>query len=614
MRQGLSLMSFRTPVALAHTHANHSSKYLTRIHMDRSANLQIVSCSAAPGVGTEAPASAKDFDFRTFATANPAPTSDASAPDTSWICPVWNALKPASAAAICVVARAVGGKGVLLALSCAGHVGLCKVQYAPHQASGRFAGLGSKGITALGSSHVDEGLCPSFAATYSSACDAFKTCVKVPQLSALMSPGPATDNNTGAKHAWQALVLLFLGVAAATLNGGVGAKGVCLAAMTLLEFGKPVWVWVGLCVALAMWQKEHWNSKFGSAAVAAVICSMYVLTMQLVTSAAYWNECLWREIRISNSVFQGVVRVMESSAEALSRETAKGGIEFVGLLLTWGCRLLLLCSLAMFFRAVLSPDTVEKPMKATQDTFTLVRPAASASKVTETPILASPAAMSHAKAPSSEPSQAKASPVSSAAEAPADTVKTAASPAAAAEAGGIAAAPVSPKPVEPDVLVASALPDSLSIHMKAVNDFLAHEDNLHLEDTKEHNGNAAAGEDESAMTARAEEDEGHIRPAFASAPTMTLELMLKGRSGAGKQANAAGDWSTPAAIETSCATQSTSQPQASSESRVAVQDSAEQKQASTWQETAPNLSDSTHTHDDPNGNNVQVIVDPRLFM
>ena len=79
------------------------------------------------------------------------------------------------------------------------------------------------------------------------------------------------------------------------------------------------------------------------------------------------------------------------------------------------------------------------------------------------------------------------------------------------------------------------------------------------------------------------------------------------------QANAAGDWSTPAAIETSCATESTSQPQASSESRVAVQDSAEQKQASTWQETAPNLSDSTHTHDDPNGNNVQVIVDPRLF-
>ena len=40
-----------------------------------------------------------------------------------------------------------------------------------------------------------------------------------------MSPGPAaTDNDTGAKHAWQALVLLVLGVAAATLNRGVGAK------------------------------------------------------------------------------------------------------------------------------------------------------------------------------------------------------------------------------------------------------------------------------------------------------------------------------------------------------------------------------------------------------
>ena len=112
------------------------------------------------------------------------------------------------------------------------------------------------------------------------------------------------------------------------------SAGICLAAMTLLEFGKPVWVWVGLCVALATWQKEHWNNKLGSAAVAAVICSMYVLTMQLVTSVAYWNECLWREIRISNSVFQGVVRVMESSAEVLSRETAKGGIEFAGLLVS----------------------------------------------------------------------------------------------------------------------------------------------------------------------------------------------------------------------------------------------------------------------------------------
>jgi len=33
----------------------------------------------------------------------------------------------------------------------------------------------------------------------------------------------------------------------------------------------------------------------------------------------------------------------------------------VVLQLTWGCRLLLLCSLAMFFRAVLSPDTVVSP-------------------------------------------------------------------------------------------------------------------------------------------------------------------------------------------------------------------------------------------------------------
>ena len=63
-------------------------------------------------------------------------------------------------------------------------------------------------------------------ATDSSACDTFKTCVKLPQLFALMSPGPAaTDNDTGAKHAWQPLVLLFLRVAAATLNRGVGAKG-----------------------------------------------------------------------------------------------------------------------------------------------------------------------------------------------------------------------------------------------------------------------------------------------------------------------------------------------------------------------------------------------------
>ena len=127
-------MSFRRPAPLAHTHGNHSSKYLTRsaagyldaksqqalvftslslrrIHMDRSANLQIVSCSAAPDVGTETPAWGKDFDIGTFATAIPTPTSDASPPDTSWIRPVWNALRLASAAAICVVARAVGGKG-----------------------------------------------------------------------------------------------------------------------------------------------------------------------------------------------------------------------------------------------------------------------------------------------------------------------------------------------------------------------------------------------------------------------------------------------------------------------------------------------------------------------
>ena len=110
--------------------------------------------------------------------------------------------------------------------------------------------------------------------------------------------------------------------------------GICLAAMTLLEFGKPVWVWVGVCAALALWQKECWNNKFGSAAVAAVICSMCVLTMQLVTSVAYWKECLWREIRISNSVFQGVVRLMENSAEMLSHETARGGIGFVGLLVS----------------------------------------------------------------------------------------------------------------------------------------------------------------------------------------------------------------------------------------------------------------------------------------
>ncbi len=55
-----------------------------------------------------------------------------------------------------------------------------------------------------------------------------------------MSPGPAaTDNDSGAKHAWQALVLLFLGVAAATLNRGVGAKGasvLCFQAAVFLPF------------------------------------------------------------------------------------------------------------------------------------------------------------------------------------------------------------------------------------------------------------------------------------------------------------------------------------------------------------------------------------------
>jgi hypothetical protein len=123
----------------------------------------------------------------------------------------------------------------------------------------------------------------------------------------------------------------------------------------------------------------------------------------------------------------------------------------------------------------------EKAIKATQNRFSLLRPAASTSKVTETPVLAAPAAMSHAKAASSKPSEANTSPASSAAEALADTVKTAASPAAAAGVGGVAAVPVLSNPAEPDDLMVSALPDSLSIHMKAVNNFLAHEDNLHLE-------------------------------------------------------------------------------------------------------------------------------------
>ena len=68
--------------------------------------------------------------------------------------------------------------------------------------------------------------CMRVQATYSIACDTLKTAVKVPGLSTLMSPVPAaTDSASGAKHAWQALGLLFLGLAAATLNRRVGAKG-----------------------------------------------------------------------------------------------------------------------------------------------------------------------------------------------------------------------------------------------------------------------------------------------------------------------------------------------------------------------------------------------------
>lgn len=89
--------------------------------------------------------------------------------------------------------------------------------------------------------------------------------------------------------------------------------------------------------------------------------------------------------------------------------------------------------------------------------------------------------MSHAKAASTKPSEANVSPVSSAAEAPADTVKTAGSPAAASEVGGIAAVLVSSNPAEPDALVGSALSDSLSIDMKAANGFLAPGQILHLE-------------------------------------------------------------------------------------------------------------------------------------
>ena len=79
------------------------------------------------------------------------------------------------------------------------------------------------------------------------------------------------------------------------------------------------------------------------------------------------------------------------------------------------------------------------------------------------------------------------------------------------------------------------------------------------------------------------------------------------------QAEAAGDWSIPASSQTACATQSMSQPQASSESGVALKDSAELSQASTRMETALKPSDSTHSHDDLNRNVVQVVVDPSLF-
>ena len=121
----------------------------------------------------------------------------------------------------------------------------------------------------------------------------------------------------------------------------------------------------------------------------------------------------------------------------------------------------------------------EKAIKATH--FSFFRPAASPCKVTKPPVSSAPAAMSHAKAASTKPSEANAPPASSAAKAPADTVKTAASPAAAAEAGGIAAVPISPNTAEPDGLMGSALPDSLSSHMQAVNDFLAQGQTLHLE-------------------------------------------------------------------------------------------------------------------------------------
>ena len=53
---------------------------------------------------------------------------------------------------------------------------------------------------------------------------------------------------------------LLTAVYTSSKNAMAVLAGVCLAAMALLEFGKPVWVWVGLCVALATWQKKRWNS------------------------------------------------------------------------------------------------------------------------------------------------------------------------------------------------------------------------------------------------------------------------------------------------------------------------------------------------------------------
>ena len=135
-RQGLTFVSLRSAAPLAHTHEKHSSKYRylrsaarhlyaknrqafvlislspRRTQVDRSAKLQSVTCSAAPEISNETPAWGKDCDGM-FATSEPDPTPDGSPPDTSWTRPVWDALKLATAAAIGVVARAVGGKGAI---------------------------------------------------------------------------------------------------------------------------------------------------------------------------------------------------------------------------------------------------------------------------------------------------------------------------------------------------------------------------------------------------------------------------------------------------------------------------------------------------------------------